>query len=68
MIRLADYRSRARGLPDLLPWAALVAPDVVQNKDGSLLAGWRVRGQDTASSTYNKMATQIGRASCRERV
>ena len=56
MIRLADYRSRARGLPDLLPWAALVAPDVVQNKDGSLLAGWRVRGQDTASSTYDEMA------------
>ncbi|MGI6656288.1 MAG: conjugal transfer protein TrbE [Desulfobulbus sp.] len=56
MMRLKDYRSSAQGLPDLLPWAALVAPGVVLNKDGSLLAGWKVRGQDTASSTFNEMA------------
>jgi type IV secretion system protein VirB4 len=40
MLKLADYRSRAKGLPDLLPYAALIAPGVSLNKDGSLLAAW----------------------------
>ena len=62
MIRLADYRPKAQGLPDLLPWAALVAPGVVLNKDGSLLAAWTVRGQDTASSTFDEMAWISGKA------
>jgi hypothetical protein len=26
MLKLADYRSKAKGLPDLLPYAALIAP------------------------------------------
>ena len=56
MLKLADYRTRAKGLPDLLPYAALVAPGVVLNKDGSFLAAWEVRGQDTASSTPGEMA------------
>ena len=62
MIRLADYRPRAQGLPDLLPWAALIDPGVVLCKDGSLLAGWRVRGLDTASSTFDEMAWISGKA------
>lgn len=56
MLKLADYRSKAKGLPDLLPYAALVAPGVVLNKDASFLAAWEVRGQDTASSTPDEMA------------
>lgn len=55
MIRLRDYRSRAQGLPDLLPYAALIDPGVVLCKDGSLLVAWRVRGQDTASSTFDEL-------------
>ena len=35
MLRLRDYRSRAKGLSDLLPYAALIAPGVVLCKDGS---------------------------------
>ena len=62
MIKLADYRPRAQGMPDLLPWAALVAPGVVLNKDGSLLAAWKVRGQDTASSTFEEMDWISGKA------
>ena len=46
MLKLADYRSKAKGLPDLLPYAALVAPGVLLNKDASFLAAWEVRGQD----------------------
>ena len=36
---IKDYRSQAKGLPDLLPYAALIAPGVVLGKDGSFLAG-----------------------------
>lgn len=54
MLKLKDYRSRAKGLPDLLPYAALVAPGVILNKDGSLLAAWEIRGQDTASPAPEK--------------
>ena len=56
MLKLADYRSKAKGLPDLLPYAALIAPGVILNKDGSFLAAWEVRGQDTASSTPEELA------------
>ncbi len=62
MIRLRGYRTRAQGLPDLLPWQRLAAPGVVECKDGSLVAGWRVRGLDTASSTYSEMDWISGKA------
>ena len=39
MLKLIDYRTKTRGLPDLLPYAALIAPGIVLNKDGSFLAG-----------------------------
>ncbi len=55
MLQLADYRQQAEGLPDLLPYAALVAPGVAINKDGSLLCAWQIWGKDTASSTYDEM-------------
>lgn len=51
MLSLKEFRSAAKGLPDLLPYAALAEPGVVLCKDGSLLAGWEYRGQDVASST-----------------
>ena len=35
MMSLAEYRRSASRLADFLPWAALVAPGVVLNKDGS---------------------------------
>jgi len=56
MLTLKDYRRATEGLPDLLPYAALIAPGVVLNKNGSLLAAWRVRGRDTASSTFSELA------------
>jgi type IV secretion system protein VirB4 len=56
MLKLLDYRTKTKGLPDLLPYAALVEPGVILNKDGSFLAGWEIRGQDTASSTENDLA------------
>jgi type IV secretion/conjugal transfer VirB4 family ATPase len=50
MFNIAEYRRRpGRRLSDYLPWAALVAPDMVLNKDGSFLAVLRYRGPDLGS-------------------
>ncbi len=38
MLNLAEYRKTHAMLADFLPWAALAAPGVVLNKDGSLPA------------------------------
>ena len=51
MINLAEYRHRAHHLSDVLPWAALGAPGVVLNKDGSFQRTARFRGPDLESST-----------------
>ncbi|MEX8139970.1 transporter [Acinetobacter baumannii] len=51
MLELKTFRSKAAGLPDLLNYAALVDEGVVLGKDGSLLAGFFFRGDDTASAT-----------------
>ena len=51
MMNLADYRRRRQQLPDFLPWAGLVAPGVVLNKNGSLQRTARFRGPDLDSAT-----------------
>ncbi|MBI9079287.1 MAG: conjugal transfer protein TrbE [Pseudodesulfovibrio sp.] len=56
MIAMKDYRDKAKGLADLLPYAAIVDNGIVLCKDGSLLAAWRCRSQDTASSTDDELA------------
>ena len=63
MLKLQDFRSKAKGLPDLLPWAALIAPGVILQKDGSLLAGWEIRGEDTDSATPAELAYVSGQFS-----
>ena len=51
MFNLAEYRKRPVRLADYLPWAALVAPGVVLNKDGSFQRSARFRGPDLDSAT-----------------
>lgn len=51
MLKLSDYRDSTPRLAELLPWAALLAPGVVLNKDGSLQRTVRYRGPDLASAT-----------------
>ena len=51
MLDLREYKKIHDSLSDVLPWAALVAPEVVLNKDGSFLAVIRYRGPDLDSST-----------------
>lgn len=48
---LDEYRRRPALLADHLPWAALVAPGVVLNKDGSFTCGVRFRGPDLESAS-----------------
>ncbi|TPK95340.1 MULTISPECIES: conjugal transfer protein TrbE [unclassified Mesorhizobium] len=51
MMNLAEYHRRSASLSDFLPWAALVAPGVVLNKDGSFQRTARFRGPDLDSAT-----------------
>lgn len=50
MMNLVEYRHRAAVLSDYLPWAALVAPGIVLNKDGSFQRTAKFRGPDLDSS------------------
>ena len=52
---LDEARRRPASLADHLPWAVLVAPGVVLNKDGSFLTGLRFRGPDLESSTEDEL-------------
>lgn len=65
MLALSDFRTKAKGLPDLLTYAGLIDPGIILQKDGSFLAGWEVRGRDTDSSTHeelNYVAVQFNNA------
>ena len=65
MLSLRGYRKNVQGLPDLLPYVMLADRGVMVNKDGSLMAAWEFRGQDTASSTEEELdqaAYQVNQA------
>jgi type IV secretion/conjugal transfer VirB4 family ATPase len=51
MLYLGEYRRRADRLFDHLPWALLIAPGVVLNKDGAFQQTLEFRGPDLASAT-----------------
>jgi type IV secretory pathway VirB4 component len=51
MLNLAEYRKKPQRLADFLPWAALIAPGIVLNKDGSFQRAARFRGPDLDSAT-----------------
>ncbi|MBD2843523.1 conjugal transfer protein TrbE [Erythrobacter rubeus] len=62
MLALHEYRRRADRLADHLPWAALVAPGVVLNKDGSFQRSARFRGPDLESATEAELVATCARA------
>jgi type IV secretion system protein VirB4 len=62
MMFLGEYRDRAQRLADHLPWAALVAPGVVLNKDGSFLRVLAFRGPDLESATEAELVSACARA------
>jgi type IV secretion system protein TrbE len=51
MFNLSEYRNKPSSLADFLPWAALVAPGIVLNEDGSFQRTARFRGPDLESAT-----------------
>ncbi len=61
MMNLAEYRRTSTRLADFLPWAALVAPGVVLNKDGSFQRSARFRGPDLDSAVQAELVAVAGR-------
>ncbi|HIE1298393.1 conjugal transfer protein TrbE [Burkholderia contaminans] len=61
MLNLAEYRRRPALLADWLPWAGLVAPGVVLNKDGSFQRSARFRGPDLDSATQGELIATSAR-------
>jgi type IV secretion/conjugal transfer VirB4 family ATPase len=61
MMNLSEYRQRPASLADYLPWAALVAPGVVLNKDGSFQRTARFRGPDLESATQSELVATTAR-------
>ncbi len=61
MLRLREFRDRAKALPDLLNYAALIDDGVVLNKDGSLMAAWEYRGEDLDSAAPMELAAVSAR-------
>ncbi|QRG08939.1 conjugal transfer protein TrbE [Xanthobacter dioxanivorans] len=61
MMNLAEYRRRGSRLVDYLPWAALVGPGIVLNKDGSFQRTARFRGPDLDSAVPAELVAVAGR-------
>lgn len=55
MMDLRPYRKGGATLSDFLPWAALIAPGIVLNKDGSFQRTLAFRGADLDSSTPSEL-------------
>jgi len=51
MLRLKQFRDRAKGTADLLNYASLIDDGLLLCKDSSLLAGFLYRGPDSQSAT-----------------
>lgn len=62
MLNLREYRNCADRLADHLPWAALVAPGVMLNKDGSFQPTLHFRGPDLESATEAELISVCARA------
>jgi type IV secretion system protein VirB4 len=58
MFKVGHYHNSTRAtLWDHLPWACLIAPGVVLNKDGSFMRTIRFRGPDLDSSTTEELVS-----------
>ena len=61
MLNVAEYTKKPQALADFLPWAALVRPGVVVNKDGSFQRTARFRGPDLDSATPAELVSVTSR-------
>jgi type IV secretion system protein VirB4 len=61
MLNLAEYRPRCDRLADYLPWAFVIAPGVILNKDGSFQRSFGFRGPDLESATEAELVAACAR-------
>lgn len=61
MLNLKEYSDTPKLLADYLPWACMVAPGVVLNKDGSFQTSFKYRGPDLESSTQEELVSIMAR-------
>lgn len=61
MLDLREYKNMPDELVDYLPWACLIAPGIILNKDGSLQRTLRYRGPDLESSTPEQLVAYTAR-------
>jgi type IV secretion system protein VirB4 len=61
MLNLSEYRRTSDRLADHLPWAALVGPGIILNKDGSFQRSFRFRGPDLESATEAELLATCAR-------
>jgi type IV secretory pathway VirB4 component len=61
MLNLAEYRKKTTSLCDYLPWACLIGPGIVLNKDGSFQRTLRYRGPDLDSATEAELVSIAAR-------
>lgn len=62
MLSIGAYREPKARLSDRLPWAAMVAPGIVVQKDGTLLRAYRFRGPDLDAATSAEFVSLAGSA------
>lgn len=62
MFNFKGYREPADRLADYLPWAALITPSTVAQKDGSFLRCFAFRGPDLAASSAEERVSAAARA------
>tara|TARA_R110002020_G_scaffold309301_2_gene525337 strand:- start:167131 stop:169596 length:2466 start_codon:yes stop_codon:yes gene_type:complete len=55
MLNLREYSETPTLLADYLPWACIVAPGVILNKDGSFQTIFKYRGPDLESATDEQL-------------
>ena len=61
MRSMKEYRTKALGLPDLLPWAALVDDGIVLTKSCGFVAGFWYSGPDLDSATPAELGNMAAR-------
>lgn len=61
MLNLREYQQKPKCLADHLPWASLVGPGIVLNKDGSFQKTYRYRGPDLESAIEAELVAAMAR-------
>jgi len=61
MLNLREYNARPQRLADFLPWASLIAPGIILNKDGSFQRTVKYRGPDLESASAEELLSFTAR-------